>query len=170
MELTGREIWGAVHGMVFGGAYLLLFAGGLAGLLTLSPGVASLNNFRIHLRWLRGVIVAMAVMVWLTVLTGTYVVYPWYRAKEATSPRSQLLADPLTAQWHRFGMEWKEHVAWIAPLLATLVAFIVIYYGPRLASDSRLRKIAIALFVLAFLVVGVAGLLGALITKKAPVL
>jgi hypothetical protein len=45
-----------------------------------------------------------------------------------------LVADPNTAEWHEFAMEWKEHAAWIVPLLATAVAFAVIYMGAGLLS------------------------------------
>ncbi|HEU5084079.1 MAG TPA: hypothetical protein VFU14_12120 [Acidimicrobiales bacterium] len=90
----------------------------------------------------------MAVTAWLTVITGTWVVYPWYREKVSPpdlsgceglsipdpttcSPRDFLLSDVSgsTKDWHEFGMEWKERVAWISPILATVVAFIVLYYG-----------------------------------------
>jgi hypothetical protein len=111
----------------------------------------------------------MAVAAWGTVLTGTWVVYPWYRDTAQTSPRSTLLADPATADWHHFGMEWKEHIAWLSPILATVVAFIVVYYGTNLIRHDRVRKTAITLFVLAFGFAAVAGMLGALITKVAPV-
>jgi hypothetical protein len=97
------------------------------------------------------------------------VVYPWYRAKTPTSPKSLLLANPATADWHTFGMQWKEHIAWLAPILATAVAFIVLYYGTNLIRHDRVRKTAIALYVLAFAFAAVAGALGALITKSAPV-
>lgn len=30
----------------------------------------------------------------------------------------------LTTRWHDFGMEWKEHVGWLVPLLLTAVAFL----------------------------------------------
>ncbi len=70
----------------------------------------------------------MAVVAWLTVFTGSWIVYPWYRA-EPDGAKFQLLANSSTADWHNFAMEWKEHIAWIAPLLATAVAFAVIYYG-----------------------------------------
>jgi uncharacterized membrane protein len=103
------------------------------------------------------------------VLTGTWIVYPWYREATPESPRSILLADPDRAEWHTFGMEWKEHVAWISPLLATAAAFLVVYYGKRLAADRTLRNLVIVLFVSAFAVAAIAGLLGALITKAAPV-
>ena len=38
-------------------------------------------------------------------------------------PRYFLLANEGLKEWHAFGMEWKEHVAWFAPLLATAVAW-----------------------------------------------
>lgn len=41
-------------------------------------------------------------------------------------PGSILLANPATKDWHNFAMEWKEHIAWLAPILATVVAFIVV--------------------------------------------
>jgi hypothetical protein len=47
-------------------------------------------------------------------------------------------------------MEWKEHVAWLAPMIATSAAFLVAYYGRRLARESRVRRVAIVLFMLAF--------------------
>jgi uncharacterized membrane protein len=65
-------------------------------------------------------------------------------------------------------MEWKEHVAWISPILATVVAFIVVYYGPSLIRHDRVRKTALLLFVLSFGLAAIAGLFGALITKAAP--
>jgi uncharacterized BrkB/YihY/UPF0761 family membrane protein len=66
-------------------------------------------------------------------------------------------------------MEWKEHIAWLSPILATVVAFIVIYYGASLAQNNRLRRIAMTAFIVAFALAGIAGLFGALITKAAPV-
>jgi hypothetical protein len=66
-------------------------------------------------------------------------------------------------------MEWKEHIAWISPILATVAAFLVLYYGQALARNSRLRYVTIVVFVVAFAVAAVAGLFGALITKAAPV-
>jgi hypothetical protein len=66
-------------------------------------------------------------------------------------------------------MEWKEHVAWISPILATAVAFIVLYYGNQLIVDKKLRYTAMALFAVAFAAAGIAGLMGAFITKAAPI-
>ena len=74
------------------------------------------------------------------------------------------------AAWHTFGMEWKEHIAWFAPMLATVVAYVAWKYGARLAEDDQLRRMMIVIFILAFATAAIAGLLGALITKVAPVL
>jgi hypothetical protein len=66
-------------------------------------------------------------------------------------------------------MEWKEHIAWIAPLLATTAAFLAIYYGSTMSRDRYVRLVVMAFFVAAFVTAGIAGLYGALITKVAPV-
>jgi hypothetical protein len=67
-------------------------------------------------------------------------------------------------------MEWKEHEAWISPILATVVAFIVLYYGTNLIRHERVRRTAIILFVLAFVFARRRGAFGAFITKVAPVI
>ncbi len=175
MSLTVREFWGIVHGMGLGALFLLAFAGGLAGLYSLRPQWVTPEGIRERVGRLRLGTTVMAIVAWLTVITGTYIVYPWYRAKPPEGadltlyPRSFLKANPNLALWHSFGMEWKEHVAWFSPILATVVAFIVWRYGEALAENDRLRRMITTLFVLAFLTAGVAGLLGALITKVAPV-
>ncbi len=181
MQITDRELWTLIHGMGFGAAYLLAFAGGLAGLYSLRPQLVTPEGISERIMRLRWGIVVMAVLVWLTVIVGTYVVYPWYRANPPADldktvqsealrqfPRYWLLAGEQTAEYHNFGMEWKEHIAWIAPLLATVVAYSVIRYGKELAQNRRARNMIIALFFLSFAIAGIAGVLGALITKAAP--
>jgi len=176
MQLTERELWAVIHGLLLGTLFLLAFGGGLAGLWSLrvrlltAEGMAERSPRLLIGTWV------MAIVAWLTVFTGTWIVYPWYRAAppEGTTdltdfPRSLLLADEATAQWHEFGMEWKEHVAWLAPFLATAVAFAVAYYGAQLARRGEIRKALLVFFALAFLAAGIAGLFGAFITKAAPV-
>ncbi len=176
MSISNRELWTVLHGMVFGSFFLLSFAGGLAGLWSFRSGLITAQGLRERLLRLRIGFVAMAAAAWLTVLSGNYIVYPWYRAAPPAGttdltkyPRSYLNADPDLKTWHSFGMEWKEHVAWLAPILATAVAFIVVYYGPRLAADRKLRRITLALFVTAFAAAAVAGLFGAFLNKVAPI-
>jgi hypothetical protein len=170
VHFTDREWWTLIHGMGFGALFLLAFAGGLAGLYSLRPAWITPAGLRERMRRLKVGVVTMAVAAWGTVITGTWVVYPWYRDPAADSPRSVLLADEATEDWHEFGMEWKEHVAWLSPILATVVAFIVVYYGTNLIRHERVRHTAIALYVLSFAFAIVAGAFGAFITKVAPVI
>lgn len=169
MKFTHHELWGVIHGMGFGALFLLAFTGGLVSLYGLRPALLTTTGVAVRMRRLKVGVTAMAVLAWLTVLTGTWIVYPWYRDPAEDSPRSQLLANPDTELWHTFGMEWKEHVAWLSPILATAVAFIVLYYGNTLIRHERVRRTTIGLFVLAFLFAAIAGAFGAFITKVAPV-
>lgn len=175
MSLTSRELWTVIHGMTFGALFLLAFAGGLAGLYSLRTEWVTVEGVKERLTRLKTGLWAVAVVAWGTVITGTYVVYPWYRAAPpkgttdlAAFPRGLLLSSPNTALWHNFGMEWKEHVGWIAPIAATVVAYVVSYYGPRLAGESRVRRAVLWFFVAAFMTAAVAGVFGAFINKVAP--
>ncbi len=176
MSLSDRELWAVFHGMFFGAAFLLAFAGGLAGLWSFRPALVTPEGIRERLRRLQLGVWSMAVLAWVTVMTGTYVVYPWYRAKppEGTTdlsgfPRSLLLSDPDTDLWHKFAFEWKEHIAFVTPMLATAVALLVTYYGTRLVRNDRIRWTLMGMFIAAFAAAAIAGGFGALVTKVAPV-
>lgn len=176
MSMTFRELWTSAHGMVFGALFLIAFAGGLAGLYSMRPALLTAEGIRERVKRVKLGTGLMALVAWITVLTGTYIVYPWYRAAppEGVSdltayPRSLLLGNENISGWHTFGMEWKEHVAWMAPILATAVAFIVTYYGPRLIPRSWLRAIVILMFVGAFAAAVVGGAFGAFLNKVAPI-
>jgi hypothetical protein len=169
MHLSYREWWALIHGIIFGAFFLLAFSGGLAGLWSLRSEWVTAEGLQERVRRLKIGTVTMALAAWGTVITGTWIVYPWYRSKSPDSPKSMLTADPATADWHTFGMEWKEHIAWIAPILATVAAGLVVYYGAYLARNRTVRNIAIGFFVAAFATAAVAGIFGALITKAAPV-
>lgn len=175
MALTSREFWTVLHGMIFGAVFLLAFAGGLAGLYSLRPELVTVAGIRERMHRLLAGTWLMALVAWITVISGTYIVYPWYRAKPSAGaalsgfPRSLILSNPATKTWHTFGMEWKEHVGWFAPILATAVAFVVWRYGEDIARQSTLRRGLIWMFVLAFAAAAVAGLFGAFLNKVAPI-
>jgi hypothetical protein len=175
--MTVRELWTVIHGMGLGAIFLLAFAGGLAGLYSLRPEWVTVTGVRERVMRLTLGTWVMAVASWLTVVSGTYIVYPWYRAKPPEGladlsefPRYYLLSVPNLAAWHTFGMEWKEHVAWFSPILAVAVAFVVWRYGAQIAEMPKLRYALMVLFVLAFAAAGIAGLFGAFITKAAPLM
>jgi hypothetical protein len=123
-------------------------------------------------RWL----VAMSVLAWTTVLTGAYVIYPWYRAVPPAGtmvlnafPQALLKSNPATIGWHSVGMEWKEHIAWIAPISITMAAATFLKYRRSLSNFPQLRS---ALFVFVFVSLasaGIAGFFGAELNKHAPV-
>lgn len=183
MSLSDREFWGLVHGMGLGALYLLAFAGAFAGLWSLRSRLLTTEGVEERIPRLKVGLTVMAVAAWLTVITGTWIVYPWYRAGstdvcEQTSvaqvpascgPKWDLLANSNTADWHNFAMEWKEHVAWLVPLFATAVAFALIYLGRDLLRRNDVRRNLIWFLVASFGLAATAGLLGALITKNAPV-
>lgn len=176
MSISMREAWTVIHGMLFGAAFLLAFAGGLAGLYSLRPAWVTVAGTQERLRRLKIGLWGMAAIAWATVISGTYIVYPWYRAKPpqgtndlSAYPRYLLLASESTAHWHTFGMEWKEHVSWLAPIAATVVAFAVTYYGQTLAQKADERRALLIFYLIAFLTAGVAGVFGAFITKLVPI-
>jgi len=170
MSLSWNEFWTVLHGLIFGSIYLLAFTGGFEAFWSLGKETMTDSMLINKVKRLKWGTWTMALMSWITVITGTYIVYTWYRAKVPTSPRSLLLANPDTALWHTFGMEWKEHVAWFAPILATAVAIVVTRYGIELAKDHNIRKCIFTIFCLAFLSAAIAGVFGAFINKVAPVL
>lgn len=163
---TPRQFFLLVH-LTLGVLFIHAAAGGLATLLR-----PRLTRFQILLRDTS--VVAMALVAWATVITGTWLVYPGYRARPSTGgeldayPKSWLVADHSTAFWHRFAMEWKEHVGWLVPFLATAVAFIVLRHRSTLAEDPRLRRVTTGLFGLAVAGSVIAAGLGAMINKAAP--
>jgi hypothetical protein len=176
MEITTRSLWTLIHGMGFGALYLLGCSGALVELYrrysTRSDPPATARDDR----FLGVYLIAMAAMAWLAVLTGSYVIYPWYRAAPPAGlhslgafPRSLLLSQVSTSGWHSLGMEWKEHVAWLAPISITMVAAVFIRYGSDLRNHLQLRRAVLGFAWVAFLAAGLAGFLGAMIDKQAPV-
>jgi hypothetical protein len=176
MEITTRSLWTLVHGMGFGALYLLACSGAIVLLyLRSSPDVRA-DSPPAGDRLLGIYLSVMAVFAWLTVLSGTYIVYPWYRAAPpasathlATYPRSFLLSNPATKQWHSIGMEWKEHVAWLVPIAITMAAFIAIKYARDLKHSPALRSALYGFVGASLFAAGVAGFFGAMLDKNAPI-
>jgi hypothetical protein len=84
-------------------------------------------------------------------------------------PQRLLMSSPTTIGWHSLGMEWKEHVAWLAPISITMVAFVFIRYGRDLKNHRQLRAAVLCFAVASFVAAGIAGFCGAMINKYAPV-
>lgn len=176
MEITARGLWTLVHGMGFGALYLLACSGAIVELgrryapaADVPPSPRDEVFFRIYL-------VGMALLAWLAVLTGAYVVYPWYRAippaqtaSLAGFPQRLLMSSPTTIGWHSIGMEWKEHVAWLAPISITMAAAVFMRYGRGIRNHPLLRRAVLGFVLVSFLAAGIAAFFGAMINKNAPV-
>jgi len=177
MELfTGQSILTMVHGIVLGGGALMTLFASLCAVQILSsssePVVLPVKSTRL-LQWL---LVATAVLLWLAVIGGTYLVFPPYRATPPEGitdlsqyPRSLITSNPQTAWLHSFGMEIKEHVPWIAAILGTAVASIGFRHGSELLVNRDVKRMVTVMLAIAFLLVAVVALLGVFINKVAPV-
>jgi hypothetical protein len=170
--MNPHALWTEVHGLLFGTFFLL------AAWALLLESVRYLRHTPLpeHMPlWERIYLSAAAACGWLAVITGTFIVYPWYRAPLAVGddlrlhPRALLLAHAETAPLHSFGMEWKEHVALLAPLAFTVVAILWTRYRAALRAEPLLRRGVLVFASVALFATGVAGLTGALLNKAAPV-
>jgi hypothetical protein len=171
---SARSIWTMLHGIALGGGALIALSATLFGLLVLKSE-SDVSGPGARRAWVTSLASISAVMVWLTVIGGTYIVFPPYRATppEGTAdltayPRSYLLASSDTAWLHGIAMEMKEHVPWIAAMLATAAAFIISRYRAAVVRESLERKLALTLVGLCVALVATASLLGVFVNKVAP--
>jgi hypothetical protein len=176
MEITTHGLWTMIHGLGFGALYLLACSGAIVELWRrYSPSAPAPITARDE-AFLRVYLIAMAALAWLTVLTGAYIVYPWYRAAAppgtadlAGYPQRLLMSSASTIAWHTIGMEWKEHVAWLAPISITMAAAVFVRYGRGIRNHPRLRNTVLCFVLVSFLAAGIAGFFGAMLNKYAPV-
>jgi hypothetical protein len=176
MEITARSLWTLIHGMGFGALYLLACSGVLIELYRRYSPKSECPISPRDEKFLKVYLVAMAALAWITVLTGTYIIYPWYRAVApvgtvnlAGFPQMLLKSSPDTIGWHSLGMEWKEHVAWLVPISITMAAVVFARYGRNLRSQPQLRAAVLCFTLTSFLAAGIAGFFGAMLVKNAPV-
>jgi hypothetical protein len=172
--MTYRGSWTVVHGMLFGGFFqLAAYAMVIELFRAWHPAVAapmSASGRRLESAYLA----VTALLGWLAVFSGTYIVYPWYRATPPAGvdlhayPRSLLLANAQTAGLHSLGMEWKEHVAFLAPIAFTMLAWVFARYPMEIRKHPEVRRTLLAFGLAALLATAVPALVGAFLNKAAP--
>lgn len=176
MEITVRGIWTLIHGMGFGGLYLLACSGAIIELWRrYSP--ASAASVSIQDEKFFGIyLISMAVLAWLAVFSGAYIIYPWYRAIPpsgtvhlAAYPQKLLMSSVATTGWHSIGMEWKENVAWLAPISITMASAVFLRYKREIKNYPLLRNAVLCFVAVSFVAAGIAGFFGAEIDDHAPV-
>ena len=164
--LTTRQLFFLIHSTL-GIIIVHAFGGGIGTLCTVKD-----SPLKEVVRKLSTA--SMAIVAWLTSAVGTWFGYAGYRAKMPPGgniemyPRQYLLSSPKLAFWESFAMEWKVHIGWLTPFLATAVAFCALRYGRRLVADIQVRKMMTNLFIIAFATALVAAGLGALVNVTAP--
>jgi hypothetical protein len=100
MEFTERELWTIIHGMGLGFVFLLAFAGGLAGLYSLRPEWITATGLQERMRRLAAGTWVMALAAWGTVITGTWIVYVWYRAQPPAGTTDLLIFQKLMSAFN----------------------------------------------------------------------
>jgi hypothetical protein len=175
MLFSERSLWTMIHGIALGGGALLALSAAMFALYLLRPQAGEASAAATASRPIAVVTSFTALMLWLTTLVGTYVVFPPYRATPpdgatdlSAFPRSLVLAEPSTVWLHAFAMETKEHLPFIAAMLATAVAFIAWRYRGRLLGDQWLRRVSMTMLALCFAMVAYVSLLGVFVNKVAP--
>jgi hypothetical protein len=164
--LTTRQLFFLTHSTL-GIIIVHAFGGGLGTLLTSGD-----SRMKDRIRKLSTA--ALAVVAWLASGIGTWFGYAGYRAKMPPGgniemyPREYLLHSPQLAFWETFAMEWKVHIGWTTPFLATAVAFTALRYRRRLVADRLVRKVMTIMLLLAFAGALVAAGLGAVVNVTAP--
>ena len=164
--LTTRQLFFLTHSTL-GIIIVHAFGGGLGTLLTSGD-----SRMKDRIRKLSTA--GLAVVAWLASGIGTWFGYAGYRAKMPPGgniemyPREYLLHTPQLAFWETFAMEWKVHIGWTTPFLATAVAFTALRYRRRLVADRLVRKVMTIMLLLAFAGALVAAGLGAVVNVTAP--
>lgn len=176
MEVTLRGLISLVHGLLFGGFFLMAVFGIVAELCRSAYEREGSELTPRGYRLERAYLITVVALGWAAVLSGAYVVYPWYRAALpagvvdlAGYPQRLLMSKVTTAGWHNLGMEWKEHVAWFASIAITMVAYVLAKYRGAIKQHPDIKRAVIAFAMIALLASGIASFWGATIDEAAPV-
>jgi hypothetical protein len=163
-----------LHGVVLGGGALVLLVTALFALWAMRPaqGATVTERQSSIFVWLT---IAIAALLWTSVISGTYVVFPMYRATPpegvaslADYPRALLMSSADTRWLHAFGMEIKEHMPWIAAMLATAAGVVSRRHRATVLADAGLRRIIGSLLGISLALVALVALLGTFVNKVAP--
>ncbi len=176
MVLTGSVVqpfgshtwWNTVHGALLGGLFLAAVLVTLLLVVQLRPRDFTDAGLRKTLGWARVSTGLMVAIGWAAVITGSFFVDHWFLSPAATSPASLLRAQGDGA-WVA-AEHVKEWAAWLSVLVATAAAVVVYRRGAQLLRRGRPRVFTLVSLTVALVLAGVAGGLGVLLTKLAPLL
>jgi hypothetical protein len=165
-KLDARAWANTLHGAFLGGLFLALTVAALLLVLQLRTRDLTAEGARITLRLAQAACVALVVTGWLAAVSGTFVVDHWFRSATPTSPSTVLEASGYGA-WVT-AEHAKELLAWLSVAAGTAAAYLALRDGKMLAVGGKAR-LSVGVLLLAALAFGsVAGVLGVLLTKLAP--
>jgi hypothetical protein len=174
MLFSDRSLWTMLHGLVLSGGALMLLLVALFSFRVMAAPKGAVVPAR-QSNAFAWATVAAATLLWLSVLSGTYIVFPMYRATPPEGiasltgyPRALLMSSADTRWLHAFAMEIKEHMPWIAAMLATATAFIARRHRATLLSDASLRRVTGSLLTVVIVLVSFVALFGVFVNKVAP--
>jgi magnesium-transporting ATPase (P-type) len=174
MIFSERSIWTMIHGIGLGGGFLILFSSAFYCLWSLRSEAVPPALAQKQCRFVAGITVLMAAMLWLTIVMGTFVSFPGYRANPPDGadlsryPKALIKSNPEIEWLHNIGMETKEHMPWVAAMLMTAVAYVAVRYRGHVAVEPHLRNAMLMFLTAVFGVVSLVALLGVFINKAAP--
>jgi hypothetical protein len=90
VEISTRDLVTVLHGMGFGALFMLAFSGAIAELYRMSAVAVPVQPTDREQTLLAVYLIGMAVLAWLAVFSGAYIVYPWYRAVPPAGSRRSL--------------------------------------------------------------------------------
>lgn len=157
------------HGVLFGGGYIVLLVVALGAVTWLRPAELLPAGRESTRRQIGMTLAAAAAVAWITVITGTWGIYPWFRADAAESATSVLRARASLAPWGSWVVLSKAWIAWTSAGLTTLAAAAGFRWRRRLTSEPRLRRCLQGLLTAALVAAAYAGAVGTLLAKLAPV-
>ncbi len=176
MQISLRASVTMIHGMFFGCFFMMAV---FAAVVEMIASTYTAGGFELSARGrsLAAIYLTLtAALGWLAVLGGTYIVYPWYRVHPPAGitdltayPQWLLLSSGATSGWHELGMEWKEHVAWLAPIAMTMTAYVLIAQRAAVKQCRQIRHAVLVFACVALVSAGIAAFFGAMINKQAPV-
>ena len=176
MQISMRALFTGIHVILFGWFFIAAIFTVVVELVRSSnqtqPSELTPRGYSLA----RIYLIATVAAGWIAVLLGAYVVYPWYRAIPPAGltnlsgyPQALLQSSPATSDLHELGMEWKEHIAWFAPIAMTAVAYVLLHCRSAVQKTARIRAAVLTFALFALIAAGIAGFWGAMIDKTAPI-
>jgi hypothetical protein len=155
MQVTLRDPGTIIHGTMFG---LFLVMGWIVVVAVLYQSFVARSSPEVseeRRRWEKACLILMVLLGWGAALLGTFWVFP----------QRLLASGPQAVGLVSRSMESKELITWMATIVMTMVAYILMRYKDRAEEHRRLRAMAAVFALVALLATGFANGIGVLLGR-----